>query len=51
MCRDDVVERPEAWDSETIVEVVKDGEGYRGALAGLPQRTFAGTVATVLEGR
>jgi len=51
VCRDDVIERPEAWDSETLVEVVKDGEGYRGALAGLPQRTFAGTVATVLQGR
>ncbi len=51
ICKEDVIDDPERLDRGALVEVMKDGEGYRGALAQIPQRTFAGTVRTVLDDR
>ena len=44
----DVLAAPEAVDG-ALLEVVKDGEGHRAALPGLPQRTFASTVGELLN--
>ena len=40
VCRGDVLETPRLMDDGAIVEVIKDGEAYRGGLAELPPRTF-----------
>jgi len=49
ICTGDVLADPALLDSGALVEVVKDGEGYRGGVAGLPQRRFATTVADALD--
>jgi len=49
VCRGDVVRDPKRLDAGALVEVVKDGEGYRRGLAGIPQRTFADTVGRVVR--
>lgn len=48
VCRQDVLDHPELLGQGALVEVIKDGVGYRGALAALPQRTFSSCVADVL---
>ena len=48
ICTGDVIQRPELLDAGALLEVVKDGVGYRGALEGLPQRGFPDTVQQVL---
>jgi imidazolonepropionase-like amidohydrolase len=45
VCTGDVIEDPGLLDSPgTLLEVVKDGHGHRGGVAGLPQRGFRSTV-------
>ncbi len=48
--RSDVIARPHEFDEGALVEVVKDGIGYRGYLTGIPQKTFR-SVADDLLGR
>ncbi len=40
VCTEDVVHHPETLGDGAILEVLKDGEGYRGGLDGVPQRRF-----------
>ena len=40
VCTEDVVHHPEKLGAGAILEVLKDGEGYRGGLDGVPQRRF-----------
>lgn len=51
VCRGDVLAHPERLDAGALLEVVKDGVGYRGGLPGLPQRTWLGGVRTALAPR
>ncbi len=44
VCKGNVIEQPELLGRGALVEVVKDGEGYRGAIPQIKQRTFANTV-------
>ncbi|MCP3920514.1 MAG: amidohydrolase family protein [bacterium] len=44
---DDVVAKPELLET-ALLEVVQDGKGHRGGVAGLPQRTVTDTVAAAL---
>lgn len=46
VCEGDVLERPKLLDKGALVEVIKDGVGHRG-LAGVPQRKFSDTIATL----
>jgi len=48
-CRGDVIEHPGLLDRGALVEVVKDGMGYRRGLEGVPQRTFADGVRQLLD--
>lgn len=48
VCTEDVLQKPDAMDRGALLEVVKDGVAYRGALSGFPQRTFASTVDSLL---
>jgi imidazolonepropionase-like amidohydrolase len=41
---EDVIEDPAAMDRGGLLEVIKDGVGYRRGLPGLPQRDFVSTV-------
>ncbi|RME55215.1 MAG: hypothetical protein D6795_03355, partial [Deltaproteobacteria bacterium] len=41
--KENVLEDPERLARETLVEVLKDGVAYRGAIPELPQRTFRTT--------
>ncbi len=36
------------WDDDALVEVMKDGQAYRGALEALPQRTYRRNVRHIL---
>jgi imidazolonepropionase-like amidohydrolase len=47
VCRQDVIEDPLRFEDGALVEVVKDGVAYRGAITELPQRTFGDTAAGV----
>jgi len=49
ICRQDVVEDPEKFEKEALVEVVKDGVGYKGEIQGIPQKTFESQVNRILE--
>ncbi len=40
IAKDDIISDPSRLDRGALVEVIKDGEGYRGFLQELPQRTF-----------
>jgi len=51
ICDADVVADPERLDKGAILEVMKDGEAYRGAITELPQRTFEHTVRNLLGER
>ncbi len=50
VCREDVVEDPSHFDRGALVEVIKDGWGYRNELPGIPQRTFRNAVDLTLGG-
>ena len=49
LCKGDVLGHPELLDQGAIVEVIKDGVGYRGGLAGIPQRRFRDTADELLR--
>lgn len=49
LCEGDVIDRPGLFDQGALVEVVKDGVGYRGRITGIPQRTFGSSVQQVLK--
>lgn len=49
LAKGDVVEQPELLDRGALVEVIKDGIGYRGAFATLPHRSFRDTVRESLN--
>ena len=40
VCQDDAIDDPRLLDVGALVEVVKDGVGYRGGLEALPQRSY-----------
>ena len=44
ICKGDVLENPALLGKGGLIEVVKDGEAYRGAISAIPQRSFATTV-------
>jgi len=44
-----VIAKPELLAQKSILEVIKDGFGHRGALPNIPQRTFKSTVTDALE--
>ena len=44
LCSSDVVDSPALFEQGVLVEVIKDGVGYRGAIPEIPQRTFHSTV-------
>lgn len=46
VCSEDVLDDPELLDRGALLEVVKDGEGYRGGLPDLPQRTWGAEART-----
>lgn len=48
LCNQDVIEDPTLFDQGALVEVLKDGVGYRGTLPDVPQRTFGSTVREAL---
>jgi len=48
ICRDDVIADPKRLDDGSLLEVVKDGVGHRGAVPELPQRTFESTLRRTL---
>jgi imidazolonepropionase-like amidohydrolase len=48
VCREDVVQDPSRLDYEALVEVMKDGWGYRNGLPGMRQRTFTHCVDLAL---
>lgn len=49
VCRGDVLEHPELLDQGALLEVVKDGRGYRGGIPGFPQDTFHAAVGRTLD--
>ena len=51
LCEGDVLADPQLMDHGAIVEVIKDGEGYRDGIDGVPQRTFQSGIAAALEGK
>jgi imidazolonepropionase-like amidohydrolase len=48
VCREDVVEDPSRFDHGALVEVLKDGWGYRNGLTEISQRTFTHCVDLTL---
>ena len=50
LCREDVIEDPSYFDRGALVEVIKDGWGYRDEIPGIPQQTFRNTVDLTLSG-
>jgi imidazolonepropionase-like amidohydrolase len=48
ICAADVVDDPRHFQAGALLEVVKDGLGYRGGVAAFPQRRFEGTVRDLL---
>ncbi len=44
ICKGNVIDDPRLLGNGALVEVVKDGEAYRGGIPQIPQRTFAHTV-------
>jgi imidazolonepropionase-like amidohydrolase len=49
ICQGDVVETPELLDKGALLEVIKDGVGYRGGLLGISQATFASCTREILQ--
>jgi len=47
VCTDDVVSDPSHLDRGALLEVIKDGVGYRAGIDALPQRTFASTTRSL----
>jgi imidazolonepropionase-like amidohydrolase len=51
VCREDVVEDPLRFDHGALLEVLKDGWGFRNGLPGIRQRTFTHSVDLALGER
>lgn len=49
VCGEDVVDDPSRFESGALLEVLKDGWGYRNGLPGIRQRTFKHCVDQALE--
>lgn len=49
VCSEDVIAEPAAFDRGALIEVVKDGVGYRNGLPGMPQRSFGHSIAEQLN--
>jgi imidazolonepropionase-like amidohydrolase len=49
VCQGDVIEQPDLLDQGALVEVIKDGVGYRGGLSGLSQKSFGHCVQKALR--
>lgn len=49
VCSQNVVEHPDLLGQGALIEVLKDGVGYRGGLTALPQRTFMSCVTQALN--
>ncbi len=49
VCGEDVVDDPSRFEDGALVEVLKDGWGYRNGLPGIRQRTFKHSVERALE--
>ena len=49
LCKGDVIDQPELFDQGALVEVMKDGIGYRGNIMEIPQRTFGSSVRQTLK--
>ena len=48
LCNSNVIDNPALFEQGVLVEVIKDGIGYRGAITEIPQRTFHSTVGDTL---
>lgn len=51
ICKPGILEKPDLMAQGGIVEVIKDGTGYRGQLDGIPQKTFTGSAREFVERR
>ncbi|RKY22148.1 MAG: hypothetical protein DRQ55_02055 [Planctomycetota bacterium] len=49
VCSQDVLSDPAAFEDGALLEVIKDGVGYRGGLDGVPQRSWSGRVRETLN--
>lgn len=49
VCREDVIENPSRLDHGVLIEVLKDGWGYRNGLPEIRQRTFSHCVDLALR--
>ena len=47
ICSDDVIEDPGRFEG-SLLEVIKDGEGFRGALEAFPQRSYRSAVESAI---
>ncbi|MEE2742992.1 MAG: amidohydrolase family protein [Bdellovibrionota bacterium] len=45
----DVISSPDLFEKEALLEVIKDGEGYRNHFKEIPQRTFSSGLQQILE--
>ncbi|MDC0255946.1 amidohydrolase family protein [Bacteriovoracales bacterium] len=45
----DVIFSPDLFEKEALLEVIKDGEGYRNYFKEIPQRTFSSGLQQILE--
>ncbi|GJM21224.1 MAG: peptidase M38 [Planctomycetota bacterium] len=51
VCQHDVLEDPDAFERDALLEVFKDGEAYRGGLPGVPRRRWSSDLEARLERR
>jgi imidazolonepropionase-like amidohydrolase len=51
ICQGDVLEDPSRLDNGALVEVVKDGWGYRNGLQGFPQQTYEKAMSHALQAK
>ncbi len=49
VCRGNVLESPERLGEGALIEVIKDGMGYRGGISEIPQKTFKSSVVQSLQ--
>ncbi len=49
ICEGNVVDDPSKLDHGALVEVLKDGVGYRGGLQGIPQQTYGNAMNEALD--
>jgi imidazolonepropionase-like amidohydrolase len=51
VCQADVLKDPSSFDTGALVEVLKDGWGYRNGLPGIPQQTYGQVMDQALQER